>query len=122
MGKKYKYRNGEPARVLCTDRPSDGSLHVISIEEDGDIICHTLEGYFYSDKTASNYDLIEVSPYEDFKIDDKVIVWDIKGMHFRRHFAGVDKEGRPLTWVGGLTSYTGHHTNDWDYCEKYTGE
>lgn len=44
--------------------------------------------------------------YADWKIDDKVEVSD-DGEHWhRRYFAGVDADGKPLTWADGTTSWT----------------
>ena len=52
-------------------------------------------------------DLVEVSPYADWKIDDKVVVWDNKLFIFDRHFAGVDeKSGDIIVYPEGRTSWT----------------
>ena len=123
MDKKYRYRNGSAARILCTDRPTDGYFNVISIKENGDIFYHTSEGNFCSSKSKSDNDLIEVSPYDDFKIDDKVIVWNTNELKSKRHFAGINDEGQPLAWYEGKTSFTAEgRLYSWDHCEKYTGD
>jgi hypothetical protein len=70
---------------------------------------------------ADSSDLIEVSPYEDFKIDDKVLVWDEGGLKHRRYFAGVSISGKPMAFVDGNTSWSTKYEvpYDWDYCERW---
>jgi len=72
--------------------------------------------------SESCLDLIEISPYADFKIDDKVLVWDGEYQRHnkhKRHFAGVSELGDPLTWIDGLTSFTTNEKTAWENCEKY---
>lgn len=57
LNKKYRYRDGKPARVLCVDAPGDYS--VISMLPDGDILRHGESGAYYSEGNSSR-DLIEV--------------------------------------------------------------
>jgi hypothetical protein len=63
----------------------------------------------------------EYNPYEDWPIDCKVRVrmtttsaWD------NRHFAGVNKEGKPTAWDSGCTSYTANKfsKSTWNYIER----
>jgi len=77
-------------------------------------------GNYQLDK-ESCLDLIEVSPYADFNIDDKVLVWDNGLYKYKCHFAGVGKNGKPLTWDDGKTSFTETdlYKTEWDNCEKY---
>ena len=58
MDKKYKYRNGEPARVLCID--SSGLYPVISLDPEGYTIKHISTGHFYGIDRMNAFDLIEV--------------------------------------------------------------
>jgi len=60
MDKQYRYRNGEPARVLCVDRPNDWS--VVSMSDTGVLHLHQNDGYSRRMKTAHFCDLIEVVP------------------------------------------------------------
>ena len=78
------------------------------------------EGHYQLDG-ESCLDLIEISPYADFKIDDKVLVWYkvCKLDKYKRHFAGISELGKPLAWVDGMTSFTTDETTDWENCEKY---
>ena len=122
MDKKYKYRNGESARVFCNDRPEFNEYIVISMDKWGNPRFHTSEGCISNFKQSSSHDLIEVSPYEDFKIDDKVIVWNTNELKKKRHFAGVNDEGQPMAWYEGKTSFTAEgKLYSWDHCEKYEG-
>jgi hypothetical protein len=70
-------------------------------------------------------DLIEISPYADLKIDDKVLVWDDGQIDpYKYHFAGIDGDGRALTWDDGQTSFTSneYEVSTWDNCIKYEEE
>lgn len=62
INKKYKYRDGSPARILCVDRPGDAGKPVISMDEIGAVWAHTDDGYFSSTKREDRKDLIEVIP------------------------------------------------------------
>lgn len=62
--KKYRYRNGKPARILCTDAP--GRFPVISLDEDGDPWCHTETGEICD--VDSEWDLIEVREAREWVI------------------------------------------------------
>jgi hypothetical protein len=57
MDKKYKYYNGEDARILCIDRPFNGNLVVLSMRQNGAIVQSTIEGR--SRYCQGEYDLIE---------------------------------------------------------------
>jgi len=61
-----------------------------------------------------------VNKYTNIKIDDKVLVRKatiLKGKWQKRHFAGVDKAGRPMTWAFGTTSWTNRDKMVWDGCK-----
>jgi hypothetical protein len=59
INKVYKYRNGEPARILCVDAPTDNDSPVVSLSNTGYLTCHNATGMacFLGE---SEYDLIEV--------------------------------------------------------------
>lgn len=57
----------------------------------------------------SSLDIVkESTPYDDFKIDDKVLVWNNEdgSRRYRRYFAGVTEWGLPKTYAGGNTSWS----------------
>lgn len=63
MDGQYTYRNGEPARVLCVDRPGD--IPVLSMSASGVVFCHDARGkkspqFGYE---RGDYDLIKVEPF-----------------------------------------------------------
>lgn len=64
INKKYRYRNGEPARIVCVDAP--GTFPVIAIGEDGDPTTHHEDGKFYG-STEAEFDLIEVREPREWK-------------------------------------------------------
>jgi len=59
LNKKYRYRNGELARILCIDAP--GSQPVVSIGlTTGEALNHNVNGQFFeSSSEYSSFDLIE---------------------------------------------------------------
>ncbi len=70
----------------------------------------SLEGRFHEGTTdSSSLDLVEVSPYEDWEIDDKVIVsfaHEVEGYEYNYYFAGLDGLGRPCVFSDGCTSWS----------------
>ena len=64
----------------------------------------------------------EVSPYADWPIDAKAYFWDEgASVRYKRHFAGVNADGRPMSWCGGCTSWTVADSDpepfSWDHAE-----
>lgn len=68
----------------------------------------------------SDNGLIEISPYADLKIDDKVLVWDTNpNDKLKRHFSGLDEDGKPTAWYDGKTSFSAECKSIWLHCIKY---
>ena len=62
MKHEYKYRNGDPARVLCVDAGSS-NYPVISVENNGACHSHTEKGVYWDVSTAvCALDLIRIKP------------------------------------------------------------
>jgi hypothetical protein len=127
MGKKCRFRDPEvtpPVRILCTDAP--GVKPVIVLCSDGSIIRTYADGKVNASGEESPYDLIEVSEWEDFKIDEPVMVKLDSHMEWcKRYYAGADdKSGKPTTFIHGATSWTneGFTPVGWDYCRRPTEE
>jgi hypothetical protein len=126
MNKKYRTRDGRPARVICVD--AKGAQPVIALVPHGDgesIIRTSLAAKFYPNKECE-LDLIEVTPYDDFKIDEPVMVRcheDAANLWVKRYFAGV-MSGQPSTWDFGATSWSADNGNRsrWDECRRPTPE
>jgi hypothetical protein len=118
--KKYKTRLGLDV-IIYKIWEDQNKIHGVAVDDSVNPVC-TLEWDLYGKVyRTSEYpnDLIEVSPYADFKIDDKVFVWDEKEYKVKRHFAGISELGEPLTWRDGLTSFTTNEKTAWNNCEKY---
>ncbi len=122
MNKKYKTRSGLPVRVLCTDMKN--RYPVVAVRKSEKEECsgmYTADGKFYEEGIHSEYDLIEVSPYEDFKVDDLCVVWDEESVKIFRYFSNV-KKGTAHCFDWGCTSYSAEGTTPWTNCRKATEE
>ena len=120
MTKKYKTRSGLAARILCIDRKDYYSVVALIEITPGveDIIIQQLNGKLSI--IHSDDDLIEVKPFEDFKIDDLCVVWQTgyeKQFRYFSHAYGYSDSA--YCFVTG-TSYTTHSTTRWDNCRKAT--
>jgi hypothetical protein len=117
MNKQWIYRNGDKPFSVTEIAMPDGSMCFTSVQVQGFLRFHygtgkVLEG-------SRDLDLFPYEPYADFKIDDKVNVWDDEDdLVTSGHFAGVNKNGQPATFTNGRTSFTGSGTNSWNFCEK----
>ena len=128
IGKKYRTRNGRAVRVLCTDA-KDSTCPVIALVTEGEVerVKHLTESGHYSDGGLPEhaYDLIEASPWDDFKVDEPVMVREYSSAEWaRRYFAGV-LDGRAATWANGVTSWsnqTERRTTLWSQCRRPTEE
>ena len=127
MGKKYKQRNGAPVRVLCIDNGCP-TYPVVAATEEGALFMYTAEGKFHSDTNLlSGIDLVEDTPYADFKVDDKVMVRDADHHTWnRRYFSHINSEGFPVCFSEGVTSWvaaaSSFHSTFWKQCRKPTAE
>jgi hypothetical protein len=66
----------------------------------------TEEGKFFRYGQESDLDLVETSPYEGWKVDDKVWVKTQGGRWIPKHFSRVDSEGNPCFFPEGTTSFS----------------
>lgn len=116
MDKKYTM-NGEPYVVLTVTKP--GKFPVAGHFCDGSLMSFMADG-------TSNYGsaLIEVSPYSDFVIDQKVMVRDDDSVRWeRRLFSGINKvNGLPQAsnytkWILGSCNSV-----SWKQCRRPTAE
>ena len=131
MDKQYRTRNGDPVRILYTNKKGNNMPVVALVTLDSnneEIHVFTKEGKFYNNiNKESSFDLIEVTPYDDFKIDEPVMVRDYPDEPWkRRYFAGVSKDGCPTTWAMGTTSWSGikdrYSKCSWLECRRPTPE
>lgn len=119
MEKKYRTHDGLKARILATDLPEPFPVAVAVVSD------YMLYGLWYltNDLKLPGHDcpfLVEVSPWEDFKVDDKVLVsCDENGQWHKRYFAGISDDGYPMTFQGGATSWSATAKSiKWTYCKK----
>jgi len=124
MDKTYKTRDGCDVRIACVNAGSNAP--VVAVVNNETIVYNADGRFFTSIQNESVWDLIEVSPYADFKIDEPVMVRNSKGQDWTcRYFAGVDLEGNAKAFVGGANSWTksgddqGH---TWNQCRRPTAE
>lgn len=117
MDKKYTIK-GKPYTVLTVTKPGD--YPVVGHTEHGEIYLHQADGTgFYASK------LVEVTPYDDFKIDEPVMVRDHDTEEWiKRYFAGVNRYGNPLTFDLGNTRWSNDGDGElhWYQCRRPTAE
>lgn len=124
MDKKYRTTGGSNVTLLSTNAPLNGAYKIVGVVNQQ--LCRW--SHLGTALTGNpGHDLVEVSEYEDFKIDDPVMVRDNEGEEWvRRYFAGVDANGFPLTWCYGATSWTNENKQNqavnWRECRKPTAE
>lgn len=124
INKKYKTRKGDPVRILCTDRKTERFKYpvIALITFDNNEICSTYSEFGEYSSEDHDLDLIEVQPWEDFKIDDPVLVSKDGVEWHKRHFAGCDdSNGYPMAFNNGWTSFTAEdstYVTPWKYCKK----
>ena len=120
INKKHKTRLNCNVKIYEI-YPNENKIHGAIFDDGWKIICLSewdINGKVW-EKTESGNDLIEISPYADFKIDDKVLVWDHENEAHKCHFAGISDNGRPMAWDGRRTSFTESTKIAWNYCIKY---
>jgi hypothetical protein len=120
---KDKYTSGgRPFKVLCVDAP--GEYPVKGYYEDtGNTTEFTSNGCFYSGiGRLSQYGLIKVSPFADFKKGDPVMVKNRPDeFELRRHFSH-EKDGKAVCFAEG-SEWTSHGVaTPWPFCRHPTKE
>lgn len=129
INKQYRTVSGNKAEILKTGVANFyWSVAALISDENGIqyLMTYQDDGRVRSDGHPDRNDLVENSPYEDFKIDEPVMVRDFDTEPWnRRHFAGVDAYGRAKAWDAGSTSWTVDNVGDyatWDKCRRPTPE
>ncbi len=125
MGKKYKTRSGLPVRILCNDF-KNGTYTVIAAVYDQETnlestISVSSTGSYIEDE-ENPLDLIEVTPYDDFKEDDLCVVWNGKETKVFRYFHKVNSRGKAVCFSFGHTSFNTSDVTPWEFCRKPTEE
>lgn len=119
--KKYKTRDGRPVKIICTDRKYVLPVVALVTNRDGHrvLTCYSSKGESFDCMFSDLLELVEVQPWEDFKIDDPVLVSDDEVSWEKRHFAGINEEGMPLAFQDGCTSWSSSEDpHGWNFCKK----
>ena len=126
MDKKYQTKDGKKVRVLCVDVKDEDYpvLALVLVGDSESVQQFTKNGYLHSEHSLDEWDLIEVSTYADFKVDEPVMVREHDGGTWQpRHFAVIGENGKPRCWSDGKTSWSGAPTSfGWDQCRRPTPE
>lgn len=126
MGKKYTYL-GQPARVICVDRNHKHYPVVALVSAGGppddlfeELLTFSALGEAFKDSPGTER-LVEVSPYADWKIDDKILVTNnltVDTRWYRRYFAGICSDGRVSAFADGATSWSAKDITGWNHAKK----
>ena len=130
VGKTYINERCNKVRIICTDYKTKQGRWGIGVEEDGEwerINTFTLDGKFFDkDGIYADLNLIrEWSEWEGFQIDEPVMVRNSDDCSWKpAHFAGTTKNGRPLTFANGMTSWSNDivERSTWHQCRRPTPE
>jgi hypothetical protein len=122
INKQYKTRSGSDIELV-----SDAGREpypIIGYTDDSAVpMGWTRDGQYITTATSA-LDLVEVRPYEDWEIDDRIEV-SADGIYWhKRHFAGIANDGIPMTWNAGLSSWTEEYNGGkvpWKYARKPEG-
>ena len=127
MDKKYKTRSGLPVRILCNDFKNDTYTVIAAVPDQANgcdyLISVSSTGAYIEDE-ESPLDLIEATPYDDFKEDDLCVIWsDDKEIEEFRYFAYA-KDNLAYFFADGKTSFTATPPQKvcWPNCRKATKE
>ncbi len=99
-----KYKSYYPIIGAYEYITSDGEIAI-------NLIRWTIDGKFRTDE-ESVLDLVEVTPFDDFKINDVIKVGnnlhpdDNPDKTYLRHFAGISKNNKVTTFPGGRSQFT----------------
>ena len=115
MDKTYTL-NGLPFTVSMVSKP--GPLPVLGYDNLGNVSEFTAHGHYGPSS------LVEVSPYADFVIDEKVMVRDQGEQNWHRnHFVGISAEsGQALTSSFTRWMQVGVQPGSWIQCRRPTAE
>ena len=109
------------SKVHLIDLP--GKYPVVISLKNETILSFTSDGFYWSDKRECSYNLREVEPFGEFKLDDKVMVRNYKeGVWYKRYYLGSEN-GKTLCFAHGSTSWS--KTDDdfmsgWNFCRRPT--
>ena len=118
----HRTRDGRKARIIGKLVNNETPIIIAVKNKDNDTeysgrVGEDLKFHPYSEHAM---DLVsEITPYDDWPIDAKVVVWNnsTPNLKINRYFSGV-KGGKPTTWSDGATSWSNNeYRNTWDNAE-----
>lgn len=130
VGKKYLSSNGDVVKIVHIEPTSDAGVRnclgvVYTLDVGFQFEDYCADGAWYSSGKKSPHDLVtELTEYQDFKIDEPVMVRNTDRFPWHRGlFAGIDKDGRPMAWINGKSQWTsGNDRHAWEQCRRPTAE
>ncbi|MFW8589864.1 hypothetical protein ACOI22_03580 [Glaciecola sp. 2405UD65-10] len=118
---KWRTKDGQEVIIYCVHKNGQGyPLHgAVKSQEDNEWNTESweLSGDYLVGASGCGLDLVKVNPYEDFKVDEPVMVWDEKCPDVPRHFSH-EKGGKAYCFADGQTSHTTDRTLVWRNCVK----
>jgi len=121
--KKYRLADGRKVRVVCTDR-RDNNFPLVVLVGNKDkemVVTCTADGFYRISKVDHPLNLIEVTEWDDFKVDEPVMVRSNESADWlKRYFAGISSEGLPMAWNEGCTSWSAKGKTACGYCRRPT--
>ena len=125
LSKQYATRDGKyRAKIVESELAGLRPLVVILTKISDNtqyLVTYPASGKHSGDVNDSN-DLVEMLPWESFKIDDKVMVSSGMGAAWHpRYFAGVGISGEPMAFDGGKTLWNAKgRISTWMECRRPT--
>lgn len=107
INKKYRYRNGDPATILTTQRPIQ-KWRVISMDDSGTLRFHDMYG---AERTSFHNDLVEPTEWDHIERGDVVEVRNNGESIWKlRRFEAINN-GKPFAFHDN-----GNVAGSWDEC------
>lgn len=131
LGKEYRLTSGAKVKIVSLSSSYTYMGNNYPCIGELDRCCSPL--HFLPNGIGVGHILEEIPLYEDFKMDEPVLVRDSEDDSWRhRFFKRVDKNGRAITWVNGTSSWfyrpasvieNGEMSEtDWKFCRRPTQE
>lgn len=131
LNKKYRTVGGDKVEIFKIDLVAQYPVLAVITRQNGTqaTMTYTEDGFMHTCLHYCDDNLVEILPYEDFKIDEPVMVRvNNTSCWHRRYFAGVAPNGKAKTWDMGRTSWTvdaigdDFITSTWPQCRRPTPE
>ena len=123
---QYRTKSGRKARILDANFARKNFPVVAAVLKDGreeEVNHYTADLKYWATGSESEMDLVLATEWDDFKVDEPVMVRD-KGFDWSRsYFKKISAEGKPCTFKSGTTSWTcKNRFYIWEECRRPTEE